>query len=111
MHAWAWESLCKPKAEGGLAIRRFKDINIAAGLKLVWRDCTDPDSIWNAWLRTTHVGGRNFCEAPVHLLHSGTWKFIAGSRQLAKKHMKRSIGNGEETSLWHDPWLKEGSHW
>jgi len=45
----------------------------------------------------------------MHLLHSGTWKFIAESKQIAKKYMKVGIGNGEHASLWYDPWLKEGA--
>ena len=32
MNAWAWDKLCEPKSEGGLAIRRLKDINEVAGL-------------------------------------------------------------------------------
>ena len=56
-----------------------------------------------------YVKDSNFWEAPMDLLHSGTWKFITESRQIAKKHMKVCIGNGEHTSLWYDSWLKGGA--
>ena len=39
MPAWSWEKLCKPKEEGGLAIRKITDVNKAAGIKLEWRCC------------------------------------------------------------------------
>ena len=45
MHAWAWDKLCMPEEEGGVALRRVADMNLAAGLKLVWRCCT-LESIW-----------------------------------------------------------------
>jgi len=45
----------------------------------------------------------------VQLLHSETWKFIAASREKARLHMRRSIGNGKDISLWYDPRLKEGA--
>jgi len=37
MHVGPGKKICKPKVEGGLAIRRIKDNNMAAGLRLVWR--------------------------------------------------------------------------
>ena len=47
-------------------------------------------------------------EAPVSLLKSGTWKFIASSRGLAKLYMRKSIGNGQSTSSGMTlGWLKE----
>ena len=51
----------------------------------------------------------NFWEAPVHLLDSGTWKFVAGSRERAKKHFRRRMGNRKDTSLWFGPWIKDGA--
>jgi len=45
MHTWASDKICKPKKEEGLDIRRIKDINQAAGLKLVWRCCSNPKSV------------------------------------------------------------------
>jgi len=51
----------------------------------------------------------NFWEAPVSLLQYGTWKFIAGCRDLAILHFRKAIGNGNTTSLWFDPWMAEGS--
>jgi len=91
MHTWAWDKICKPKKEGGLEIRRIKDINQVAGLRLVWRFCSNPKSVWASWMMNEYVKDLNFCEAPMHLLHSGTWKFIAESRQIAKKHMNLSM--------------------
>ena len=48
MHAWAWQKLCLSKSEGGLEIRRTQDMNIAEGIKLVWR-CINSNAIWAQW--------------------------------------------------------------
>ncbi|XP_043699291.1 uncharacterized protein LOC122650056 [Telopea speciosissima] len=33
----SWDNLCKPKAEGGLGIRRLRDVNMAMLCKLTWK--------------------------------------------------------------------------
>ena len=109
MHAWAWDKMCTPKSEGGLSIRRIQDINNATGLKLVWRCCNSDDSICANWMRQYYFKDTNFWEPPIHLLDLGTWKFVAGNRGIAKPYIRRRIGNRETTSLWYDPWLKDGA--
>ena len=37
MQACSWESMCRPKSEKCLEIRKHQDINNVAGLKLFWR--------------------------------------------------------------------------
>ena len=59
MPAWSWEKLCKPKEEGGLAIRKITDLNKAAGIKLAWRCCSS-NSIWATWMRKHYVKEWNF---------------------------------------------------
>ena len=46
MHAWNWQDICRPKAEGGMGIRRINDINNASGIRLVWR-LSAVDSLWS----------------------------------------------------------------
>ena len=41
VHAWSWESICRLKSEGGLGVRRIAYVCSAAGIKLVWRMCTN----------------------------------------------------------------------
>ena len=40
MHSWKWDSIYRPKPEGGLGIRRVSHINNASGIRLAWRMCT-----------------------------------------------------------------------
>ena len=46
-----WKSLCLPKEEGGLGLRRIKDLNDATIMKHIWNLFYRKDSIWVAWVR------------------------------------------------------------
>ena len=45
-----WKSLCLPKEEGGLGLRRVKDWNDATIMKDIWNLFYTKDSIWVAWV-------------------------------------------------------------
>ena len=108
IHAWSWNSMCKPKREGGLELRRVQDIANAAGIKLVWRLFTS-NSLWAKWMNEKYVKDTPITELTCSSLDSGTWKFIVQSKNKALLHMKKIIGDGCDTSLWYDPWLQNGN--
>ena len=43
-----WETVCLPKTEGGLGLRRVKDFNEACMMKLGW-SAVSIDSLWAGW--------------------------------------------------------------
>ncbi|XP_020258784.1 uncharacterized protein LOC109835211 [Asparagus officinalis] len=106
-HAINWKEVCRPKQEGGFGLRRLKDLSQAAALKLIWRLLT-ANSLWTNWMNVRYIRGDNFWESNTNLLDSGTWKHISSLKNQALKCIMKSIGNGETTSLWFDPWLQEG---
>ncbi|XP_020259485.1 uncharacterized protein LOC109835933 [Asparagus officinalis] len=59
-------------------------------------------------MNVRYIRGDNFWESNTNLLDSGTWKHISSLKNQALKCIMKSIGNGETTSLWFDPWLQEG---
>lgn len=50
MHTVAWENICLPKEQGGLGLRRLRDMNMALLAKLGWRLLTEPDKLWTQTL-------------------------------------------------------------
>ena len=46
-----WKSLCLPKEEGGLGLRRVKDWHVASIMKHIWNLFYRKDSIWVAWVQ------------------------------------------------------------
>ena len=85
----AWDKMCKQKLEGGLSLRRIQDLNNAAGLQLVWRCCNPNGSIWAEWMRNQYFRDFSLWEAPIHLLQSGNWKFVASFRKMAKLYVEK----------------------
>lgn len=45
----AWDKVCKPREEGGLGIRRFRDVNFAMLMKLGWQ-ILNKESEWCRYL-------------------------------------------------------------
>lgn len=46
IHEVNWDEICKPLDEGGLNIRRVKDINNAGVMKQLWWIVAKKDSLW-----------------------------------------------------------------
>ena len=44
----SWNSLCSPKASGGLGFRKMEEVNLALIFKLAWKLFTHSDSMWVA---------------------------------------------------------------
>ncbi|GJR79997.1 hypothetical protein Tco_0150782 [Tanacetum coccineum] len=51
----AWDSVCMPKHEGGLGIRRIEDFNIALMATHIWSIFTHRESLWVKWVHTDGV--------------------------------------------------------
>ena len=50
-----WESVCIPKDEGGLGLRRVKDLNDANVMKPIRNLFYRKDSLWVAWVRRLYL--------------------------------------------------------
>ncbi|XP_020245010.1 uncharacterized protein LOC109823135 [Asparagus officinalis] len=55
-----------------------------------------------------YIKGGNFWDATSNILDSGTWKHLSNTKSKALECIRKSIGNGETTSIWFDPWIQEG---
>lgn len=42
----SWKEVCKPKRNGGIGIKRIKDVNEALLLKWLWRFGHDNGNLW-----------------------------------------------------------------
>lgn len=42
----SWESVCEPKSEGGLGLRRLEPINLAFLAKVGWRSLHEEKAVW-----------------------------------------------------------------
>lgn len=105
----AWNDVCLEKSEGGLGIRRLKDVNRVNGLKLIWR-LLSGNSLWGNWINDNLLKGKSFWEInPKTQSGSWMWRKILKLRDVAKQFHRKDLGNGRHVSFWFDVWSNRGA--
>lgn len=52
LHSMCWENVCKPYDEGGLNLRRVKEMNTAGIMKQIWWIVSHKPTLWVQWVYT-----------------------------------------------------------
>ncbi|XP_042495070.1 uncharacterized protein LOC122074306 [Macadamia integrifolia] len=95
-----WEEICRPKEEGGLGIRRLRDVNCAVISKLVWQ-MKHEESAFSSFLRARFVneGGdlkKGYRASSVFKGIAKMWNFVSLSERWMSEFLKdifKAIGN------------------
>lgn len=103
-----WSTLCLPKDEGGLGLRRFSVWNKALCLLFIWRFLSNNDSLWVAWQKILHLRTKSFWEVDKSTHDSWTWKQLLKLRPEAMRFIKAELGNGKVICFWYDIWTPFG---
>ena len=61
----SWNTVCLPKAEGGLGVKDMLSWNKACVLKNIWSIITQAGSLWIAWVNTYILRGRSFWQVQI----------------------------------------------
>lgn len=97
----SWDSVCTPVSSGGLGLRRLKDMNKAACLKLCW-ELIKSDKHWAVTLRSRFFRNSN----PIsHAVSSSIWSSLKNYLPMIQEHSTWRVGNGTNISFWEDNWL------
>jgi len=109
-----WESIYTPKEEGGLGVRRMGAFNLSLIGKWCWRMLVDKEGLWYRVLKARYgeEGGR-LKEGDSHC--SAWWRSLTRIREGVGEgvghwfddNIRRLVGNGRDTSFWHDIWVGE----
>ncbi|KAG7563624.1 Reverse transcriptase domain [Arabidopsis suecica] len=106
----AWSTVCLPKIEGGLGLRRISVWNTTLCLRLIWLLFSNSGSLWVAWQHHHHgLDSISFWDVQLKNNDSWLWKCLLKIRHLAKRFIKCSLGNGNKAWFWHDSWTPLGS--
>ncbi|XP_045810455.1 uncharacterized protein LOC123904892 [Trifolium pratense] len=108
-HAVSWDTVTKPKAHGGLGIRRLINMNKACLMKLGWALRTGQQALWIDVVKGKYVRQNSSIEDPIVRAQDSTlWKSL--STALHNFHMYEfwTIGDGATVNAWSDHWLLYG---
>ncbi|GKF44576.1 hypothetical protein Tco_0131128, partial [Tanacetum coccineum] len=94
----AWNSLCKPKSQGGLGLKDLGIWNRALIIKYLWHVAN-----------TYKLKGKSFLEVCKDVNDSWGWRNILKLRNELRQHLFKKVGNGETTSIWFDQWTGIGA--
>lgn len=105
----SWSSVCLPKAEGGLGLRRLSAWNNILSLRLIWLLFSGSGSLWVAWHKHhQRLSERSFWSVKETRNDSWSWKCLLKLRHLVIHFIKGILGNGKATWFWHDNWTPLG---
>ncbi|XP_022014523.1 uncharacterized protein LOC110914019 [Helianthus annuus] len=100
----SWKSVCTPKYEGGLGIRRIGDFNKALMANHVWGILTKRKSLWVEWVHDYKLKGKSFWMVKVPTNCCWSWRKILQLRPIIRNYIWTSLGDGRSTSAWYDTW-------
>jgi len=113
--AWIkWDSVCIPKEDGGLGVRRLAEFNLSLLGKWCWRMLVDKEGLWYRVLkaRYSEEGGR-LKEGGSH--GSLWWRRLCevrcgvglGVGNWFDSNIFGVVGDGRDTFFWLDHWVGE----
>eukprot|EP00268_Persea_americana_P010099 TRINITY_DN14077_c0_g1_i14.p1 TRINITY_DN14077_c0_g1~~TRINITY_DN14077_c0_g1_i14.p1 ORF type:complete len:294 (+),score=44.57 TRINITY_DN14077_c0_g1_i14:1403-2284(+) len=101
-----WDTVCLPKAEGGLGLRRVREFNEACLLFLAW-SAISVDSVWANWFRGRYFKGLPIWYSKNPRNGSCIWKKLRGLSSLLQKDCRWIVSNGQSVNLWFDNWIDD----
>ena len=104
----AWADVCCPYEEGGLGLRRVKEVSTVFILKLIWRLSAQSYSLWATWVKQYLLRGETLWDVRDTGLGSWVWRKLLKHRNLAKQFIRTDIGNGQSVKFWLDIWHPAG---
>ncbi|XP_047949120.1 uncharacterized protein LOC125194951 [Salvia hispanica] len=102
-HWISWEQICLPTAEGGLGIRKFREVLRAFSIKLWWR-YRENNSLWATYLNSKYCRRTSPLTSSVSGRCSAIWRRLSRSWSHAHPHIQWIIGEGK-VLFWDDIWL------
>ena len=105
-HMVKWADLCTPKYRGGIGILSSRKMNKALMLRWVWRILREEGGLWLHIIKAKYLQGRPLlaCDRQDG---SQFWRAIQAIKHEIRMGARFSIGDGEGTLFWHDPWMDD----
>ncbi|XP_018473666.2 uncharacterized protein LOC108844879 [Raphanus sativus] len=104
----SWESICQPKQEGGLGIRKLEDYQSVFQLKRVWNYFSSPESPWSRYLSNNVFNRNSYWTMETTARVSATVRNMISIKPTVEYFLRCAIGDGRSASFWFDWWTDMG---
>lgn len=84
------KSICTPKCEGGLGIKKTEDMNKALVAKMAWEIASNADKWWVKVFQKKYVKNINFMKIPVPKVVSWSCQSILACRDVLNEMTRYS---------------------
>lgn len=101
----SWQSICSPKAVGGLGLRPLFMTNQAMVSKLAWLFYTGSRHLWIDVCRAKYMR-HSLDSLPASQRNSSwMWQGIVKVSHFVSQAACYQVKNGKAIHLWRDPWI------
>ncbi|XP_042041283.1 uncharacterized protein LOC121786721 [Salvia splendens] len=102
-HWIGWDQMCLPTDEGGLGIRKTKEVLRAFNIKLWWR-FREQNSLWAKYMMAKYYSNSTPLTLRLPSRSSPTWRRLSRAWTLAQPHIRWLVGQGN-IYFWDDIWV------
>lgn len=105
VHWASWDTLTKPKQQGGMGFRDSVFFNQALLARQAWRLLQNPQSLAARLMKAIYYPRGNLIDTVFRSEASPVWHGIEHGLELLKQGIVWRVGDGKNIRIWRDNWL------
>jgi hypothetical protein len=106
LHMTNWDTITKPKAQGGLGIKKFGPMNKALITKQYWRIKNNPNLLLSKTLKAKYCPNEELHSHKPNQKASWIWRNIMGQNNPNLCQAAWRVGRGYNIPISHPDWFK-----
>lgn len=119
----AWNLVCIDKMQGGLSLRKMKQVSLTLHGKLIWQQAMGLEKEWVQIIRNKYMMGEDAILRIQNPPYGSTfWNGLISAKLQLVSNISWEVGNGSNIFMWEDIWfmkrpliyysqLQEGGRW